>query len=277
MNATGNGDRWSRVLRFPLIRIALAALFVLPPIGAAHIAADELGLGADAVSLATILLAIAAYAAYVRLVEKRRPIVELSARGAVPEVAIGFAIGALLFAATMLALFVLGVAEVVPGAGAGVLASGLLGALAVATIEEVLVRGIVFRIVSESAGDIAALAISAALFGLLHAGALGASIFSTVAIALEAGVLLAAAFMVTRRLWLPIGLHAAWNFTEGSVFGARVSGGEVRGMLRSRFEGAELLTGGPFGPEASLVAVVFCLIAAAALLAVAYRRSHRAG
>jgi uncharacterized protein len=276
VSATENG-RWSRVLRFPLIRIALAALFLLPPIWLAHVAAAELDLHANALALATILLAIAAYAAYVRLVERRWPIVELSARGAAPEAAIGFAIGALLFGATMLALLLLGVAEVGPGAGAGVLASGLLVALAVATIEEVLVRGVVFRILSESVGDIAALAISAALFGLLHAGAQGASIFSTVAIALEAGVLLAAAFMVTRRLWLPIGLHAAWNFTEGSVFGARVSGGEARGMLSSRFEGSDLLTGGPFGPEASLVAVAICLIAAAVLLAVARRRSRPAG
>jgi hypothetical protein len=117
---------------------------------------------------------------------------------------------------------------------------------------------------------------SAALFGLLHAGAAGASIFSTVAIALEAGILLAAAFMITRRLWLPIGLHAAWNFTEGTVFGASVSGGDVRGVLSSRFEGSDLLTGGAFGPEASLVAVIVCLIASAAMVAIARTRSRRA-
>ncbi len=96
-------------------------------------------------------------------------------------------------------------------------------------------RGVLFRIVEESLGSWIALALSAALFGALHAFNPGATLTSSIAIALEAGVLLAAVFMVTRRLWMVIGLHTAWNFTEGGVFGASVSGGDAHGMLASQF------------------------------------------
>ncbi len=135
-------------------------------------------------------------------------------------------------------------------------------------------RAIVFRIVEESLGTWTALALSASLFGFLHAFNPGATATSTAAIALEAGILLAAAFLFTRRLWMAIGLHAGWNFTEGGLFGASVSGGAAHGLLRSRFSGAPLLSGGAFGPEASIVAVLVCLTAGILLLARARRRGH---
>ena len=91
----------------------------------------------------------------------------------------------------------------------------------------------------------------------------GATIRSSVAIALEAGVLLGAAYAATQRLWLPIGLHAGWNFTEGSLFGMTLSGNTMGvGLLRGSLSGPQILTGGAFGPEASIVAVMVCLVAA---------------
>src|SRR5262249_14558687 len=102
----------------------------------------------------------------------------------------------------------------------------------------------------------------------------GATVFSSIAIALEAGVLLAAAYVVTGRLWLPIGLHAAWNFTEGSVFGMSVSGGrQAASLFGGTLSGPAILTGGAVGPEASIVAVVVCLALAFLLL----RRAVRGG
>ena len=90
---------------------------------------------------------------------------------------------------------------------------------------------------------------------------------SSIAIALEAGVLLGAAFALTQRLWLPIGLHLGWNFAEGSIFGMSVSGGKATGSLfAGTLHGRNLFTGGAFGPEASIVAVVICLAAAVVLL-----------
>jgi len=89
---------------------------------------------------------------------------------------------------------------------------------------------------------------------------------------IEAGVLLALMYHVTRSLWACIGLHAAWNTTEGLVYGVSVSGGSVHGWLKSTLTGPDWLTGGQFGAEASVVAVVVCSVLSAILLAIALRR-----
>jgi membrane protease YdiL (CAAX protease family) len=104
----------------------------------------------------------------------------------------------------------------------------------------------------------------------------GAGLFSAVmlAIALTAGLLLAAAFVVTRRLWLVIGIHFAWNFTQGGIFGVAVSGHEVDGLLRSELSGPELIAGGDFGPEASIFAVGLCVPVAVYLLVLGHRRGR---
>ena len=139
-------------------------------------------------------------------------------------------------------------------------------------------RALVFKIAEESIGSWAAMIFQAALFGALHLGNPGATAVGVVAIALEAGVLLAAAYMYTRRLWLVWGLHFGWNFAQGSLFGVRVSGTPIsRSWLVSRPTGADALTGGMFGVEASPVAVVFCLLAAGLLLRRVVRRGQVAG
>ena len=137
--------------------------------------------------------------------------------------------------------------------------------------EEILVRGVIFRITEEGLGTWIALAISSLLFGMAHVANPGATVLSGLAIALEAGVLLAAGFVLTRRLWLPIGLHAGWNFVQGGVFGVAVSGFQFGGILKSGLHGPEILSGGAFGAEASIFAVGFCLLAGIALLAAARR------
>jgi hypothetical protein len=101
----------------------------------------------------------------------------------------------------------------------------------------------------------------------------GATLISDVAIVVEAGLLLGAAYALTRNLWLVIGIHAGWNFTEGSVFGVSVSGQPVTASLvHSVLKGPDLLTGGAFGPEASLIAVAVCGLAALILGVLVYRR-----
>ncbi len=217
--------------------------------------------------------AVGAYVAFVRLVE-RRAVVELGTRAAAREFGSGFFCGVALFCVTIAILCLLGVCRVVDGDGWRALPGMLALALAAGFGEEILVRGVVFRIVEEALGSWIALAISAALFGLLHAANPGASVTSTLAIALEPGVLLAAAFIYTRRLWMAIGLHVAWNFTEGGIFGAAISGHAPRGLVHSELVGSTVLTGGAFGPEASLVAVVLCFAAGVSLLVLARRRGH---
>lgn len=125
--------------------------------------------------------------------------------------------------------------------------------------EEIVARGILFRVVEEGVGSWAALAFSALLFGFGHAANPNATIWSSVAIAIEAGLLLGMAYAWTRSLWFCMALHAAWNFTQGPLLGIPVSGIEVKGLLISRTQGPELISGGEFGAEASILAVLVCV------------------
>jgi uncharacterized protein len=147
------------------------------------------------------------------------------------------------------------------------LGSGALFALSAAVLEEIAFRGYLFRLLSTAAGTWAAVLITSVLFGAAHAANPGATLFSSVAIAVEAGVILAGAYAVTTRLWMPIGLHFGWNFAEGTIWGMSVSGGATApNLTRGSLAGAPILTGGAFGPEASLVAMLLSLGVGAFLL-----------
>jgi uncharacterized protein len=265
-----------RIVLFPLVRIALAtAPIVLFLIGAGMVTrkVPPHSLGGALVPIAMGIVVLLIYVAFVRLVE-RRPVDELGRAGAVPEAARGFVVGAALFSVTIAILVLIGVAHVGRGDGVRALFAGLGLSLGAANVEETMLRAIFFRIVEESLGTWVALAASAALFGLLHVFNPGATTVSTLAIALEAGVLLAAAYVFTRRLWMAIGLHAAWNFSEGGIFGASVSGMKPYGLFRTTFEGNPLVSGGAFGPEASIVAIVVCVTAGIAFTVAAHRRGR---
>lgn len=217
---------------------------------------------ATAVVLAALLLGL--YALLVRLLEERKA--RELAPGAVRGLA-GIVLGVALFASVFGLLHVIGVAQWLGISARFDVAPACAAAIIAAVGEELAFRGALFRILEESFGTGTAVGVSAALFGLLHALNPGATIASTTAIALEAGVLLAAAYAVTRNLWFPIGLHLGWNFTEGGIFGVAVSGGHAaKGIFSVSLAGPTLLTGGKFGPEASLVAIAVCLAAAVVLL-----------
>jgi membrane protease YdiL (CAAX protease family) len=155
------------------------------------------------------------------------------------------------------------------------LATAALLLLPAAAVEELLFRGVFFRLIEEWSGTWIALAVSAAIFGFAHSGNAGATWVSTLAVALEAGVLLAAAFVVAKNLWFPIGIHFAWNFSEGPIYGTQISGHAFgKSALTAQLSGPTLLTGGAFGPEAGLAAMLTCLLAAIALLVLAVARSQ---
>lgn len=200
---------------------------------------------------------------------------DLPGKGSLPDLGKGIAAGALIFSLVVGAAAAVGVYRVV-GRGD---ASGLLPALVSiclvpAFMEELLFRGILFRWIEEFAGSWGALLVTSALFGLAHIFNPGATWFSTFAIAVEAGLLLGGAYMLTRSLWMPIGLHAAWNFTQGEIFGVPVSGGASQGLLQSELSGPALLSGGNFGLEASLFAVVIATAAGVTMVWLAVRNGQ---
>ena len=225
------------------------------------------------VAISAVPLTVLGYWLLVRFVGGR-PVIELGGRGAaLRELLAGLAMGALLMGAVIAVLALLGSYHVVDvGWSTGILV-GLQAGIVAGFTEEILVRGVMLRLIEGWLGTWWALAITAAFFGAAHLGNPQATVFGAVAIALEAGILLGACYLLTRRLWLAIGLHAAWNFVQGGIFGSDISGtGSGRGLIEARFTGPDLLTGGAMGIEGSVVAIIVCLAAGVAMLLAVRRR-----
>ncbi|MGP4011485.1 lysostaphin resistance A-like protein [Streptomyces sp. 4N124] len=224
-------------------------------------------------SLAAVL-AIFVYGWVVRRTE-HRPSTEVGLEGAAPAVGRGLLIGAAMFSAVVVNLFSSGQYEV-DGLGSPTGAVGLFGFMAAAAVtEEVLYRGVLFRIVEERTGTWIALILTGLLFGASHLFNPHASLWGAFAIAIEAGGMLTAAYVATRRLWVPIGVHFGWNFAASGIYSTEVSGNDTpQGLLNSSMSGPELLTGGDFGPEGSVYAILFGVLVTIAFMWLAHRRGH---
>ena len=268
---------WRRIVDFPLVAMLIAivlyiaatalALYLgklVPPLGAGPTAAAHAAI--------TIALVLAVYKlAIVRLGERPRD--DLPARGALGNLGLGLLIGLVLFSCVVGVAWLAGVYRIVGQGDASHLLLALVAtAIMPGFMEELLFRGILFRWIEEFGGSWAALAVTSALFGLAHIMNPGATWFSSFAIAVEAGVLLGGAYMLTRSLWMPIGLHAAWNFTQGEIFDVPVSGMDEHGLVQAKLSGPELLSGGSFGLEASLIALVLATAAGVWLVWLAVKR-----
>jgi membrane protease YdiL (CAAX protease family) len=214
---------------------------------------------------------VSAYVSLVRWLERRR-VTELAGPGVARELGLGVLTGAGLFTVRIGIIALLGGYTVTGTEPAVVLAGSIAMAVESGVVEELLLRAVVFRVLEEWLGTWASLVLSAALFGFAHIANPHATVWSAVAIAIEAGTLLAAAFMLTRRLWLAIGLHGAWNYTQGAIFGVAVSGTDATGVLRGELRGPTLISGGEFGAEASIVAMLVCTTAAIVMMRVAIKR-----
>jgi uncharacterized protein len=262
-----------------MVLIIVAFGIVLAPItlgvSRTHPSAGESIWTSIMLSWAAAVVLLAVTIVIERVTTGRSPVeIGFDPRYALRDLAVGAALGALLFSAVVVELALGGYYRITAVHVTPQLAAAALLLIAGAVTEELLFRGVIFRLIEEWAGTWIALAVSAILFGAVHAANPGATWVSSSAIALEAGVLLAAAFVVTRNLWLPIGLHFAWNFLEGPIYGTQVSGHTfVTSALAAQLHGPVILTGGSFGPEAGLPAMVTCLVAAALLLAYAGRHS----
>jgi uncharacterized protein len=213
------------------------------------------------------------YSFQVRYFE-HRPVSELAPRGAAPRVTAGIIVGLGLFSSVLAFLYLGGYVDHVQFGGLAGLTTQASASLGAAVGEELLFRGAIFRITEEWLGTTAALIISAVLFGAAHGLNSGATLIGVIAIGLEAGVLLGIAYSASRSLWLPIGMHFGWNFSEGGLFGTAVSGGHSHGLISVTLKGPVYLTGGAFGPEASIIALAACLIVATTLGIYSLRRRH---
>lgn len=212
------------------------------------------------------------YIVAVRLIERRR-VSELAPRDLLKNGSLGFIAGFLLLSTMTALLWLMGSYHVL-GFNPGIAWLPPLLGMGIATgiAEETICRGVLYRITEEGLGTWWALAISALFFGGAHLWNPNATMWSALAIAIEAGILLALVYNFTRSLWTVIGLHAAWNFSEGTIYGIPVSGIDVKGFIVASSTGPDWLTGGKFGIEASAVAVAVSACISAVLLAIAIRR-----
>lgn len=222
----------------------------------------------------TTVLAVLVYRWVVARTE-HRPVTELDPKGAAPALGRGTLIGVVMFGMVVTNLATSGEYEV-HGLGSPTGAVGLFGFMAAAAVtEELLFRGVLFRIVEEYLGTWIALALTSLLFGAAHLPNPDATVWGAFAIAVEAGGMLAAAYVATRSLWVPIGVHFGWNFAAGGIFSTVVSGNDTeQGLLDSTTSGNEWLTGGDFGPEGSVYSVLFGVLLTLAFLWLAHRRGN---
>ena len=252
--------------------VAVAAVAFIGGQGLA--AAEDTPLLQFAFGVPTAVLAVFVYGWVVGRTE-RRTVTEVSLEGAPAAIGRGTLIGVALFGAVIVNLFTSGQYDV-HGLDSGEGAVGLFGFMAAAAVtEELIFRGVLFRITEERIGTWIALVLTGALFGLSHLLNPHASLWGAAAIAIEAGGMLTAAYVATRKLWVPIGLHFGWNFAASGIFSTEVSGNDTpQGLLDSATSGPKLLTGGDFGPEGSVYSVLFCVLATIAFMWLAHRRGH---
>ena len=203
---------------------------------------------------------------------EQRTAVELARKPGFTMGLLGLATGSILSCVAIGLILLAGAAQVTGFGDAARLTASFSAAILGAMGEELLFRGILFRILEQAFGTFVALLASALLFGLAHIVNPDSTLIGALAIAVEAGLLLGLAYVVTRNLWFPIGIHLAWNFTQGGIFG--LGSGKQDGLVRLAFPGPDWLTGGASGAESSMLTVALCLALASVFALLAVRRGE---
>ncbi|MET8119380.1 CPBP family intramembrane glutamic endopeptidase [Micromonospora sp. NPDC005189] len=226
------------------------------------------------IGVLTAVVAVLVYRWVVGRTE-RRAVTELARAGAGARIARGALIGFGMFAAVIVNIAFVADYDI-NGLGSVSGALALFGFMAAAAVtEELLFRGVLFRIIEERTGTWIALVLTGVVFGLMHLLNPDASVWGAICIAVEAGFMLAACYAATRNLWVPIGLHFGWNFAAGGIFSVVVSGnGQSEGLLDTTMSGPTLVTGGDFGPEGSLYTLAAGVVLTLVFMWLAHRRGH---
>jgi membrane protease YdiL (CAAX protease family) len=264
-----------RIAQSPLTRLVVLGTIMFFLLGTTNgFMAEAHGNLAASLGIAVGMVAVglAVYSAYAHFVE-RRSVSELALPGMGKELAMGLLIGAGLYTGCILVLMLLGIYRIEAFNPVSFLLTAVPMAIRSSFFEELLFRGVLFRDVENMFGSWVALAVSSLVFGLVHLMNPAATVEGALFIAVEAGVLLGAAYLVTQRLWMSIGFHASWNYTQEGIFSGIVSGGESDpGFIKPIINGPDLLTGGNFGVESSLIAFLLCTTTGVILIIMAVRQ-----
>jgi uncharacterized protein len=271
----------NRILHAPLARIILGLAFCIAiNIALQTILTKVLDHTAFSHALKNIIkgffVSFFFVAGYIRFYSwyEKKPVTLFSAKGVGKNLIRGLFLGSLLQCLTIYILYLNNGFHIISINNWTNILPLVFSGFAIAIIEETLLRGIIFRIAEERLGTYWSLALSSFIFGALHLVNPHSTLATAFAIAVEGGLLLGSAFVYSRNLWFPIAIHFAWNFTQSGIFGAVTSGNVLHeSLLTSSLSGNKLLSGGAFGPEASIQAFLFCLIASILILVLSYRQN----
>ncbi len=137
--------------------------------------------------------------------------------------------------------------------------------------EELFMRGYVLKNLMLSMNKYVALLISSLAFGAMHLLNPHFSLITFFVITLS-GIILGLSYIYTKNLWFPVSLHFSWNFFQGTIFGFNVSGQDDYSLIEQIRTQDNLLNGGPFGFEGSLLSIGFLIIFTAITWKVFYKK-----
>jgi membrane protease YdiL (CAAX protease family) len=260
-------SRAYKTLHFPLTRILVGSivcvvipfllkkLLFVPLVGLLRIGADGAKFTEHSLSIVAIF---AVYYFFFKHYE-RRNIDELSIKRFVPDTLSGFFSGFLSISLVIGILYVFGYYLVDATNAWSVLLLPLAAITLFALVEEIVFRGIMYRITEDSLGTVLALLITSLPFGIFHIFNDYANVYSILGATLL-GFLLGILYTLTRSLWVPVFVHAGWNYAQ-VVFVSNVSSvTDYKGLFESRLEGPSLLVGGRFGIEDSIITIVLLIV-----------------
>ena len=282
MHITGKQSTLQKALHFFLTKMILAIGVIVALVAIMEwlrsFLLDRTNLSNDVkditIAVAEACIATAGYIIFFRAYEKRR-IHEMSSAKLSNNAIIGFLTGIILQSLFILIIYLNGTFLVANVNPFSILISPFAFALTAGFVAEIILIGIVFRLLEEQTGTAIALIIFIILFALLHVNAKGATFISVGATAMQAGFMLPAAYVFSRSLWLPIFLHLGWDFAEPGIFGAINSSTSIsQGLITSKISGPVLLTGGQNGPQSSVQALIFCLLTGIIFLILAKQKNN---
>jgi membrane protease YdiL (CAAX protease family) len=269
-----------RIVQFPLIRLLIAALIMVPVLALDKVfkltvlssfSGNILIILKYIEAIIFFVLFVTAYRLYVKLVE-RRTALELSFSSWLSEFGTGFLISIGLVIVIVAILYFLGYLNFVGLAANKHVALDLAVKFAMgAFIEELFFRLIIFKLSEELLGTWIALLIQAVFFGFAHQANENATVLTSISLIIVGGVFYTAAFMYTRRIWFPFGIHMAWNYFQSGIFSMPNSGTSYDGLIATKVSGPIAITGGNFGIEASYVAIFLCSIIGIWLVVISYK------
>jgi membrane protease YdiL (CAAX protease family) len=263
----------TRLARNTFVRVIAGIACVMGPFILAMLLAQKL-VPAEARIVWHHLLAAAlclgGYRFFVRRFEQREAS-EIALRSAMPGLLRGLGIGTAISVVVVAILAAAGSLTIAGGGNVGAAFKPLSEQVMVAVMEELLFRAVLFRIIEARWGTLASLLVNVLLFAVAHLSNEHVTALAVLNTGV-AGLGLCAGWLLTRNLWLPVGMHFAWNYLFDGVLGVPVSGHAARGWLHVQMTGPEWLSGGAYGVEGSLITLLAWGAAAALMLRVRSKR-----